>query len=65
MKMILTGVLILGLTTMPACTAPPNESEAERKGRINGIALGSTVVVPTLVFFFVQLKEGVDEINGG
>lgn len=65
MKMILRSVLILGVITAPACAGPPHETETERTSRINGIALGSTVVIATLMFFFVQLKEGVDKLNSG
>jgi hypothetical protein len=63
MKTIPRLILILTLAARPACTAPPDETEAERQSRINGITVGSAIVVATIAFFAVQMVEGLNDLN--
>ncbi len=69
MNIILKLVLILGIAMVPACAAPPNETEAERTSRYNGITVGLAIVTVTTVvlgvLFAEGFKDGMEGILGG
>ncbi len=54
---------------VPACAAPPNETEAERTSRYNGITVGLAIVTVTTVvlgvLFAEGFKDGMEGILGG